>query len=607
MRVRANRVAARKLHGGTLAITAVMVSVMLPSVVSADVVAGQITSVSPAATVLSSPSAVTITGTNFTRSVNVLFNGVPGTSVSVSSDGTTITVTPPAASVAGPAVVDVQNTDGTTTVDSTNTSLLCYAPSGAPILSGGPNQIEACGTQLWLNGAPDQLHGFDAYSLGTDWGLNQGCGGDFRTIAAHQTFASGINTFFSSLPAGSIVRFDAFQTTIGEDRGTSTVDWTPLDTVFTEAAANNIYLIPVLANEWGSCDDGETKDLAWYNNTPGDGYGYAASGRLLSASGILETPAMSYQSWVSTVVSRYASSPALGMWEPIGEPEADTCLYGPVGSFWQCNHNAGASCNSTQQAAATGALVSFFNTIGGLIHSIDPSSLVEEGLLGGGQCGSSGLGYAKVGASSGIDVLSYHNYSYDGKVTLPTDGSGTILPGGYVSTPSNNYNNAPERLLQAGVVNKPIVDSEFGMTACGPTATTSTTGSFIGCGVTPSSTSTPAAISGVPLISGAACYVGNSSSWATLNGGTSYYPGVSLTQRASYVQSIATSEFSPPTTTSWQAPVYSPTTGAVTGLAQPTVGISMFLEWDFNPGATSTCSYNVQPNDPVISVVNSLP
>ncbi len=595
----------RGVRGGVGVLTVLSVA-FIPVSAGATSAAATISSVSPAAIVASSPSSITIAGSNFANTVNVLFNGVAGTGVSVSSDGTTVTVTPPASSTTGPVSIDVQNVTSGGAVDSSNTGLLCDAAAGAPILYEGANQVEACGTQLWFNNQPVQLHGFNAYSLATDWGVNQGCGGDFRTIASGQTFASGLNTFFSSLPAESVVRFDAFQTTLGESYRTGTINWGPLDTVFSEAAANNILLIPVLGNEWGSCDDGETKDLAWFNNTSGDGYGYPASSSLLSASGIAETPALTYENWVAAVVARYASSPALAMWEPLGEPEADTCVGGPVSTFSQCNSGHGATCTSTQQAAAASALSSFFSTIGGVIHSLDPSGLVEEGLLGGGQCGTAGANYAAVGNTPGLDVLSFHDYYYDGAVALPTDSGGTLLPGGFVSTASNNYNNVPERLLQAGSINKPIVDAEMGLTACGPTSTTSTSGSYIGCGQTPSSTSTPPAISGLPLISGAACYVGSSSSWATMNGGTSYYPGVSLATRASFVQTIALAEYSPPPTSSWQAPVYS-TSGGVTGLGTPTVGASAVLEWNFTPSATATCTYNVQPNDPVIAVMNALP
>ena len=34
---------------------------------------------------------------------------------------------------------------------------------------------------------------------------------------------------------------------------------------------------------------------------------------------------LSYWSYVQDVVNRYKNSPALGMWEPISEPEASAC------------------------------------------------------------------------------------------------------------------------------------------------------------------------------------------------------------------------------------------------------------------------------------------
>ena len=60
--------------------------------------------------------------------------------------------------------------------------------------------------------------------------------------------------------------------------------------------------------------------------------------------------------------------------------------------------------------AAAIAMLSFFDAVDADIHAQDPTHLVEEGLLGGGQCGTSGPDYENVGASPGIDVLSVHDY-----------------------------------------------------------------------------------------------------------------------------------------------------------------------------------------------------
>ncbi len=113
---------------------------------------------------------------------------------------------------------------------------------------------------------------------------------------------------------------------------------------------------------------------------------------------------LSYWNYMTELVSRYKNSPALGMWEPISEAEASSCA-----ARYQPN-NCGGHQTCPDEAVAAADLTSFFDVVGGEIHSLDPTHLVEDGLLGGGQCGTSGPDYASVGTSSGIDVLSVHDY-----------------------------------------------------------------------------------------------------------------------------------------------------------------------------------------------------
>ena len=70
-----------------------------------------VTSVSPSSGPLAGGTAVTITGTNFRAGATLLFDGFPATSVIVASATSITAVTP--ADAAGPANVDVINTDGT--------------------------------------------------------------------------------------------------------------------------------------------------------------------------------------------------------------------------------------------------------------------------------------------------------------------------------------------------------------------------------------------------------------------------------------------------------------------------------------------------------------
>jgi hypothetical protein len=144
---------------------------------------------------------------------------------------------------------------------------------------------------------------------------------------------------------------------------------------------------------------------------------------------------------MNAIVSRYADSPALGMWEPMSEAEASTCPAADEPT------NCGGNQTCPSESAAASALEHFFTTVGAQIHLLDPEHLVEGGLLGGGQCGTSGSDYQSVGTSPGIDVLSVHDYY--GPVPLGGD----------------QWNGMAEHLAQANALDKPIITGEAGVEA----------------------------------------------------------------------------------------------------------------------------------------------
>ncbi len=287
--------------------------------------------------------------------------------------------------------------------------------------------IQASGTQLYLYGAPYQFVGVNAYEAGTEWGTNAGCGADLSDTQLNQLFAS--------LPPNSLVRFWAFQGTIATNFATHQLDWGPIDRVFAAAASHGQRLIVVLGGQGSGCDGGHWQDPAWYDggfrqvvNDPS-----TTDGRGL-------TP-LSYWDYLQAIVSRYATSPALGMWEPMSEAEASNCSqqYQPT------------SCSGHQscpdEAAAAASLRYFFDTVGGEIHALDPRHLVESGLLGTGQCGTVFNDYQYVSASPGIDVLSYHDYL------------GTSPMGG------DQWNGIQKRLNESATLGKPIIAGESGLMA----------------------------------------------------------------------------------------------------------------------------------------------
>ena len=285
--------------------------------------------------------------------------------------------------------------------------------------------IQASGTQLYLYGAPYHFVGVNAYEAATDWGTNAGCGADLSDVQLDQLFAS--------LPPNSLVRFWAFQGTMATNVNTHQLDWGPLDRVFAAAAAHSQRLVVTVTDQGGTCDGGHWQDPAWY-----DGGFRAVFNDPTTTDGRGLTP-LSYWTYLQDIVSRYADSPALGMWEPISEAEASTCPQ----QFQPTSCSGHQTC--PEESVAASALRYFFDNVGAEIHSLDPRHLVESGLLGGGQCGTEGSDYQYVSASPGIDVLSYHDYW------------GTAPIGG------DQWNGMAVRFHQSLAVGKPIIAGELGL------------------------------------------------------------------------------------------------------------------------------------------------
>jgi len=291
-----------------------------------------------------------------------------------------------------------------------------------------PGDIGSSGGHLVLDGQTYRFVGVNAYELVTDWGTNAGCGAMVSNAE--------LNAFFASLRPNSLVRIWAFQGSMGIDVKTHQLDWGPLDRVFSAAAAHGQRLIVSLADQGGTCDNGHWQDPAWYDGGFMDVFNSPSStdGRGL-------TP-LSYWGYLQAIVTQFRSSPALGMWEPISEPEASTCP-----SQYQPLDCAGHQ-TCPNQALAGRALRHFFDVVGAEIHALDPNHLVEDGTLGGGQCGTAGGEYEFVSGSPGIDVLSYHDYY-----------PGSVLIGG------DQWNGLGVRFRQAAALNKPIMAGEMGMEA----------------------------------------------------------------------------------------------------------------------------------------------
>jgi mannan endo-1,4-beta-mannosidase len=308
------------------------------------------------------------------------------------------------------------------------------AVAGTAAATKPSTDIQASGTHLVLDGSIYHFVGVNAYEAATDWGTNAGCGADLSDAQLDQLFAS--------LPPNSLVRFWAFQGSMAVNVATGQIDWGPLDRVFAAAAAYHQRLIPVLTDQGGTCDGDQWQDPSWY-----EGGFMDVLNDPTAANGMEQTP-LSYWQYLQAIVTRYADSPALGMWEPISEAEASTCP--AVDEPSNCSGNQ----TCPNEAAAAQALRHFFDTVGAEIHALDPDHLVESGLLGGGQCGTQGADYQYVSASPGIDVLSYHDYY------------GSAPTGGGVQ------NGLGVQIQRADGLDKPIVAGEEGvMAGTGPGCT----------------------------------------------------------------------------------------------------------------------------------------
>ena len=360
-------------------------------------------------------TSVQISGAGFSGATAIYFGTNASSEFSVTS-ATTITAVAPV----GTGTVDVRVVTPLGTSNPTRLDQFTYVPTGQL-------PITADGQSLAIGGVPTFLTGFNAYELATDWGTNAGCGG--------MVSAAMIDAFFGSLRPNSLVRFWAFQGSMATNVNTGQLDWQPLDNVFYAAAKYHVYLIPVISGQSAGCDGDHWQDPSWYSGGFKNVYNSAAD-----SDGQGLTP-LSYWDYMNALVSRYADSPALGMWEPMNEAEASTC----PAAFQPTNCSGHQTCPN--EATAASALKHFFTVVGTQIHALDPAHLVESGFLGAGQCGTAGGDYESVGSSPGIDVLSVHDYY------------GPAPLGG------NQSNGMAVRFAQAKALDKPIITGEAGILA----------------------------------------------------------------------------------------------------------------------------------------------
>jgi hypothetical protein len=284
-----------------------------------------------------------------------------------------------------------------------------------------PSGVSRRGTCLLLNGQPIVLSGINAPQAATDYEVNGGCGA-----------AIDIDRLFGSLAPNSVVRV-GFGQDAAINGATGARDWRALDRVVAaaERSTTHVRLILGITNQAGTCDGTHWRGHDWYAGAYRDVPPSAPDG----------LPRVSYWNWIHELVPRYAASTAVGMWEPVGEPEAAVCAPG---------YDGGACyTHKTCPADATAVLRTFFDVIGAEFHRMDPAHLVASGSLGGDQCGWAGNGSLVVQGSPGIDVATFHDYGSDTTAVPP-----------WLS----------RRIDESRTLAKPIITEEVGITA-GPACT----------------------------------------------------------------------------------------------------------------------------------------
>ena len=160
--------------------------------------------------------------------------------------------------------------------------------------------------------------------------------------------AAGRDYYFAHLRPNSVTRIWLFP-------GTNLAQ---SDAIVASAKKYNQRVVFTLTDGVGGCGD-TVKDQSWFAS------GYKGA----------------YLNWIRTVVPHYANSPTVAFWELINEPEN----------------------------VDNGTLRAFFDTAGGLVHSLDHHHLVSSGTQPPWAYGGE-AGYQYISASPGIDIMSMHEY-----------------------------------------------------------------------------------------------------------------------------------------------------------------------------------------------------
>jgi hypothetical protein len=216
--------------------------------------------------------------------------------------------------------------------------------------------ISTWNSALCVDGHPLRLIGYNWHWIGT------GCSSP-TDASIESTFAE-----IKRSSKANVVRTAFYQS------GSNGGSYTDFSRYIAAAKRHNLYIIPILANQWTNCEpSGATKTVSWYR----DGYTLTGDGYPLS-----------FRDYVRSVAAHYANEPTIAFWQLVNEPDAE-----------------GEECG----ASAAQTLRAFADDMVSTIKAHDPHHLVDLGVPGGCSAGAS-AGYRAI-VSGLLDVADvWHDF-----------------------------------------------------------------------------------------------------------------------------------------------------------------------------------------------------
>ncbi len=193
----------------------------------------------------------------------------------------------------------------------------------------------------------------------------------------------------------------------------ATNPWWIFDQYITYAKKYNIYIVPILVNNWKDCEpQGTEKYLQWYQS------GYKA---------VDSRYTMPYRDWVKLIVQHYANEPTIAWWQLVNEPDG---------------RNSDGSCSESSAASALRNFADDIvtNVIKSPSGANDTQHMVDLGSIS--WCGGQGADFQYVYAGA-VDLCdAYHDYA----------GAANTFPSGLQShINACTANNKPSFVGEAGI------------------------------------------------------------------------------------------------------------------------------------------------------------